>query len=440
MTEKILETNGMNPILPPEIYTADGEPKVFDGRLYLYGSHDIFGGKYCSYDYHVYSASVSDLTKWIDHGVCFRSRDDNGNIADVPWSDALLYAPDAVKVGEKYYLYFCLSDGTEGVAESDSPSGPFLNARRITLNGKPIEGIDPSVLYDDGKFYYTWGQFHMKMAELESDMCTLKPDTFHDNILTNDGGAQGFHEGSSLRKIGDKYCIVYASEWKEEYPNKSTPPTKLDYAVSDLPYGPYKRMGTIIDNFGIDPKSWNNHGSIIKINGDWYVFYHGSSCNSGFNRRARVEKITVDEVNAVIYKAEMTTGGFLNSVPASYIKSPVNACAFSGGAFLTERNAYEFPLVNVSDGCSVVFRFVHFKKSKFRFTVFYSAVEDGALTLIIDETPAVEIKINKADNTAFAEFEVNESRDSSLELLFKSSQSCFCEIYCFEFAELDNGV
>ena len=71
---KLLNTNGSNPILPFDIYIADGEPKVFGDRVYLYGSHDLFDGGYCSYDYHVYSAPVNDLTSWTDHGVCFESR------------------------------------------------------------------------------------------------------------------------------------------------------------------------------------------------------------------------------------------------------------------------------------------------------------------------------------------------------------------------------
>ena len=76
----------------------------------------------------------------------------------VPWSNGLLWAPDVTKRGEWYYFYFCLSDGTEGVAKSKNPYGPFEDAVQITMGGKPIEGIDPSVLEDDGKYYYTWGQ------------------------------------------------------------------------------------------------------------------------------------------------------------------------------------------------------------------------------------------------------------------------------------------
>ena len=112
----------------------------------------------------------------------------------MPWSDALLYAPDALYHNGRYYLFFCMSDGSEGVAESDAPEGPFRNARRITLGGEPITGIDPSVLEDGGHVYYTWGQFHLNVGELGDDLCTLKPDSVRTDVLSNADGREGFHE------------------------------------------------------------------------------------------------------------------------------------------------------------------------------------------------------------------------------------------------------
>ena len=405
MPDVQLNTNGANPILPPEIYVPDGEPKAFDGRVYLYGSHDLFGEAYCTYDYHVYSAPLSDLTRWTDHGVSLRSRAAGGGFADVPWSDALLYAPDLVKRGDTYYLYFCLSDGSEGVAQSDSPAGPFTSARRITMNGAPIEGIDPSVLEDGGVFYYTWGQFSMKMAELNDDMCTLKPETYRDGVITNRDGAQGFHEGSSLRKLGEKYCLVYASEWKKEFPNHGAAPTKLDYAVADGPYGPYERRGTVIDNLGIDPKSWNDHGSIIKLGERWHVFYHGSSNRTEYSRRARVERLEVDEENALISQAEMTSNGFLDALPVSLVKSPVNACRFFGGAYATERPGGVFPLVNITDGCGLEYKYVRFEGGGYRLTVRYKADADMRARVSLNGETAAELPLPADGNEASVVFD-----------------------------------
>ncbi|MBR5113612.1 MAG: family 43 glycosylhydrolase, partial [Clostridia bacterium] len=431
MPDRILDTNGANPILPPDIYIPDGEPKVFGGRVYLYGSHDVFGGAYCCGDYHVFSASVDDLTKWTDHGVSFRSRDEYGNTADVPWSTADLYAPDVVKKGDEYYLYFCLSDGSEGVAVSDSPAGPFSDAKRITMDGKPLEGIDPSVLGDGGRFYYTWGQFSMKAAELNDDMCSLKSDTFHDAVITNNDGAHGFHEGSSLRKIGDKYCIIYASEWKSEFPNKSAAPTKLDYAVSDNIYGPYERKGTVVDNFGIDPKSWNCHGSVIKIGERWYVFYHGSSNNTEFNRRARVERIRVDEKNAVISRAEITSNGFLAALPVSLVKSPANACRFFSGAYITQRRGGSFPLVNIRKTGGCEYRYVRFAGGKYRLKVVYNPFGDCLLRVTVNGIIAADILLPADKTEAVGEFET-ESGDSVLAFTFFGGVGELCEVESFE--------
>ncbi len=394
MNKKDMKPKGLNPFLPFGTYVADGEPKVFGDRVYLYGSYDLFDGGYCSREYRSFSAPLSDLTCWTEHGVSF-------NVDDVPWSDAVLYAPDALCHNGRYYLFFCLSDGSEGVAESPRPEGPFKNARRITLDGKPIEGIDPSVLEDGGKIYYTWGQFNLKMGELSDDLCTLKPGTVRDKILTNGDGAQGFHEGSSLRKIGDKFCMIYASEYSPAYPNNGARPTKLDYAVGDSPYGPYERRGTVIDNDGCDPSTWNNHGSVIKINGGWYVFYHASSNNSEFSRRARAEKIEVDEENCVIKQAVPTSKGFAGRLLPEDIKSPVNACRFYGGAYVTEAPGGEFPAKGIKNGSGFSFYPVDFECGGYTLTLRCALHSETRLDVSIGGKTVVSEALPSASKASF---------------------------------------
>lgn len=352
--EKIFHSGFANPFLPLDIYIPDGEPKVFEGRVWLYGSKDIFGGEYCCHKYHVYSAPVDDLEEWTDHGPAFASTDEyvQEGISDgVPWSDGLLWAPDVAKKGDWYYLYFCLSDGSEGVARSRKPGGPFTDAKRITMGGKPIEGIDPSVLQDGDSYYYTWGQAHCQMARLNEDMCSLDETTYVPALISNGKGKEGFHEGSSLRKIGEKYCIVYASEYTDIWPNRGGSPTCLDYAVSDSIYGPYMRKGRIIDNAGIDPSSWNNHGSIVRIKDQWYVFYHGSSNHSKYTRRCRVERIEVDEEQGLITQVRMTSSGFAEYLDPEKRTEAAWACEVTGGAFFTEKEG-KHPMVNITRGCS----------------------------------------------------------------------------------------
>ena len=105
----VYQSGAKNPFLPLNIYIPDGEPKVFDGRVYLYGSKDEFDGEYCCHKFHVYSAPVSDLTEWTDHGPVLASTDEYENEGikkGVPWSNGLLWAPYLTKKGEWYYFYF----------------------------------------------------------------------------------------------------------------------------------------------------------------------------------------------------------------------------------------------------------------------------------------------------------------------------------------------
>lgn len=377
------QTPGLNPFLPFDLYIPDGEPKVFGERVYLYGSFDTSGDCYCSHVYHAVSAPVDDLTSWTDHGVSFSSD-------AVPWSDAALYAPDVLLHQGIYYLFFCMADGSEGVAQSESPAGPFLNPRRITLGGEPISGIDPSVLADGGQIYYTWGQFSLNVGELNDDLCSLKPESVHRDVLSNADDREGFHEGSSLRKLGGRYCMIYASEYTDAFPHHGGRPTKLDYAVSASPYGPYERRGTVIDNDGCDPATWNNHGSIVKIGGQWYTFYHASSSNGSFLRRARVEKLTVDECCGRIEQAAPTTNGFCDRLTAEMLSSPLHACRFFGGAYAAKSARGAFAAVGLTRGAGFAFSPCRFENGAYRLTLTYDAAEDVRFSLYLDEDFAAE--------------------------------------------------
>jgi hypothetical protein len=143
------------------------------------------------------------------------------------------------------------------------------------------------------------------------------------------------------------------------YPNRGGAPTCLDYAVSKNIYGPYERRGTIIDNTGVDPQSWNNHGSILKVGDQWYVFYHGSSNNCKYTRRARVERIEVDELNGYIKTAQMTSMGFADALDPTETLHAAYGYRVWGGAYFTERED-TFPLINVKNGSAVAYRYYDF--------------------------------------------------------------------------------
>ena len=303
----------MNPILPLKSFVPDGEPHVMpDGRLYLYGSYDrIDVMDYCSKVYHVFS--TDDMENWIDHGESYRL---DGNFP--------LYAPDAAHKDGKYYLYYC-TGGEDGeyTAISDTPYGPFTDAQ-------PVEhathtGIDPSVFVDDdGQAYYFWGQFSLMGAKLKADMRSIDPDSIRYNILTEE--THGFHEGSSIRKRNGIYYLIYCDVTRGRA-------TCLSYAMAKNPLGPYTKGGIIIDNIYCDPQTWNNHGSIEEYKGQWYIFYHRSTRNSGCNRRACCEKIEFDE-NGLIKEVEMTTQGASAPIDAFRLLPACRACRMKGDAYI----------------------------------------------------------------------------------------------------------
>ena len=319
----------MNPLLPRSFFMADGEAHVFpDGRLYMVGSTDTSGSKdYCGNVHHVWSTDDPLLERWVDHGAVFENSPDHPGI---PWAPGVpLYAPDMICKNGRYYLYMCGANAFEAVASADHPEGPYGDVHRI--EGADGDGIDPAIFVDDdGSAYYLWGQFHLRGARLRDNMYELDMSTFTDNILTEQ--QHGFHEGSSLRKIGGRYYIVYTDISRGRA-------TCLSYAVSDSPLGPYKKGGVIVDNIYCDPCTWNDHGSIESFKGRTFVFYHRSSQNSGTSRRMCAEPITIRE-DGSIPEVPMTSAGASGPIDAFSEIDASLACRMKGSLYIAPDPLY----------------------------------------------------------------------------------------------------
>lgn len=369
--------NKRNPILPLDVHVPDGEAHVMsDGKLYIYGSYDLMPDTYCSEEYHV--VSTEDMENWTVHDVSFEGKqvpwfgtEDGKKYPGIDWEHPtpflqemldklemendgmleepvenrpLLYAPDCIEKDGKYYLYFCMSDDSEGVAVSDKPEGPFQNPVQL-----PCGGIDPAIFIDDdGQTYYYWGQLSGNGVKVNEDMISFDRAQIVEQLVTEE--EHYFHEGSSMRKIGDKYYYVYADMERGK-------PTALGYSIGDSPLGPFKYQGIIIDNDGCDPCSWNNHGSIECINGQWYVFYHRCSHGTHQYRRLCVEPIVINS-DGTIDEVKMTSQGIGEPFGPGEEIYGYQACELRGTLFIDADEEYGEKLTRISNGDEAVFRYV----------------------------------------------------------------------------------
>ncbi len=317
------EREYVNEPLVSHIYTADPSAHAWDGTLYIYPSHDIetdipmddTGAHFAMRDYHVLSMETvgGEVT---DHGVAL-------SIEDVPWASQQMWAPDAARKGDKYYLYFPAKDHDGifriGVGVSDSPVGPF------DAMDKPISGsysMDPAVFKDeDGEYYMylggIWGGQLQRwqtgeyvpedvypaddepaiapmVARMSDDMVGFAEDLKEVELLYQDGtpilagdNEKRFFEASWVHKYNGKYYFSY-----------STGDThKIVYATGDSPYGPFTYQGVILEPV----LGWTNHHSIVEFEGQWYLFYHDTELSGGQThlRNVKMQPITHNEDGSI---------------------------------------------------------------------------------------------------------------------------------------------
>lgn len=313
--------SNQNPVFPSssQLYIPDPEPRVFDGKLYVYGSLDEKKASvWCSNRYHI--VHTEDLIHWTDAGVSF-------HLDSIPEkyrnaSQTTLWAPDVIKNPEdgKYYLFLCTNGNKETktriyVAVSDKPEGPFKNAVPLLIDGEiPVgNSADPAVMVDnDGKAYITWP---FKIAQLDpKDYSKVLGKTIVDvkQWMPKDYSP---YEGPSLRKRGNIYYYIYIqnnNSQTSQRPAGKDQPSRMAYMTSENPLGPYTYRGLIVNTTNY-PNSINVHGSFVEFKEKWYVFYHLPVIDKYITRTLCVDEMTFNSdgsINPVAITSSGAKGPF----------------------------------------------------------------------------------------------------------------------------------
>ncbi|KXX78844.1 Xylosidase/arabinosidase [Madurella mycetomatis] len=294
------------------IYTADPSAHVFEGKIYIYPSHD----------------RETDI-QFNDNGDQYDMAD--YHTEDVPWVSKQLWAPDAAFKNGKYYLYFPARDKQGifriGVAVGDRPEGPF------TPDPEPIKGsysIDPATFVDDdGQAYMyfggLWGgqlQCYQKgndvfdsawqgpkepsgegvcalgprVAKLTDDMRQFAEEVREVVILAPETGKpvpaddhdRRFFEAAWMHKRNGTYYFSY-STGDTHY---------LCYATGSSPYGPFTYGGRILEPV----LGWTTHHSIVEFEGRWWLFHHDCELSKGVDhlRSVKVKEIFYDDEGRIL--------------------------------------------------------------------------------------------------------------------------------------------
>jgi hypothetical protein len=287
-----LITAAQNPVIRDQ-FTADPTARVFNGKVYLYPSHDILppAGQrqdwFCMEDYHVFSSE--NLTNWTDHGVIVTQN-------KVPWvrkDSYSMWAPDCVEKNGKYYFYFPSAPAAGrggfavGVAIADNPEGPFIPEPEPI---KGINGIDPCVLQaSDGNAYIFWG--NGRCAKLKPNMKELADDNPKETVKWGNREMEmvGVHCLKDLpnRQAEGPFAFEYNGNYYLTYPYVRENTEVLGYAMSKNPMGPYEYKGLIMAEHANG--CWTNHHSIVNYKGQWYLFYHQNFFSPSDDKRRSVQ-------------------------------------------------------------------------------------------------------------------------------------------------------
>lgn len=386
-----------NPIVRDQ-FTADPTARVFNGKVYVFPSHDIKApeGKnlrkdwFCMADYHVFSSE--NLTDWNDHGMIVSQN-------SVPWVDSTTYsmwAPDCVERNGKYYFYFPANKNAAGpngrkgfgigVAVADKPEGPYIpQAEPI----KGVNGIDPNVLIDkDGQAYLYWSMGGIFVAKLKENMLEIDSEP----IVIPNLPDKGLKEGPFVFERNGIYYLTF--------PHVETKIERLEYAIGDNPMGPFKMTGVVMDESPMN--CWTNHHSFINLKGQWYLFYHQNALSPNFDKN---RSICVDSMffnpDGTIQKVVPTLRGVGLTLASQKIEIDRFSQKSDSGSsieFIDSTNTFSgWKTILDNQNAWIQYNAVDFGNKKLK------NVEIKAMS---DAGSIVQIRLDKVDGTILSEIEI----------------------------------
>ncbi len=386
-----------NPIVRDQ-FTADPTARVFNGKVYVFPSHDIKApeGKnlrkdwFCMADYHVFSSE--NLTDWNDHGMIVSQN-------SVPWVDSTTYsmwAPDCVERNGKYYFYFPANKNAAGpngrkgfgigVAIADKPEGPYIpQAEPI----KGVNGIDPNVLIDkDGQAYLYWSMGGIFVAKLKENMLEIDSEP----IVIPNLPDKGLKEGPFVFERNGIYYLTF--------PHVETKIERLEYAIGDNPMGPFKMTGVVMDESPMN--CWTNHHSFINLKGQWYLFYHQNALSPNFDKN---RSICVDSMffnpDGTIQKVVPTLRGVGQTLASQKIEIDRFSQKSDSGSsieFIDSTNTFSgWKTILDNQNAWIQYNAVDFGNKKLKNVEIKAMSGAGSI---------VQIRLDKVDGTILSEVEI----------------------------------
>jgi arabinoxylan arabinofuranohydrolase len=316
-----------NPIVQTN-YTADPAPMVYNGKVYLYTSHDEDESTWFTMnDWRLYT--TEDMVNWTDHGAALSYK-------EFDWAKMNAWAPQCIERNGKFYMYVPNTTregkGAIGVAVADSPYGPFIDPLGKPLVSNSNADIDPTVFIDDdGQAYLFWGNPVCYYLKLNEDMISYDGEIKQiPNTIEAFGKREGkaneqrpttYEEGPWMYKRNNIYYLFFAAGPISEH---------IGYSTSKNIEGPWKYQGVVMPTQG---GSFTNHPGVIDFKGKSYFFYHNAALpgGTGFTRSVCVEELKFNKDGTII-PMNMTEGIKQSLSPLNpYAKTEAETISWSEG-------------------------------------------------------------------------------------------------------------